>query len=63
MKIYRMLVWKHIGAYGQRQAEEAYQWLMQAPVWKRPLRLWCIKHRCASYYKDVYSWISNESTS
>lgn len=56
-----MLVWKHIGACGTRQAEEAYQWLMQAPVWKRPFRLWCIKHRFASYYKDVYDWIRNKS--
>ena len=43
MKIYKMLVWKYIGAYGQRQAEEAYQWLINAPAWERPFRLWCIK--------------------
>lgn len=62
MKIYKMLVWKYTGTCGLSHVEEAYQWLMQAPVWKRPLRLWCIKHRYASYYKDVYSWISNELT-
>lgn len=60
MKIYRMLVWKYIGAYGQRQAEEAYQWLINAPAWERPFRLWCIKNRYGACYKDTYSWIKSK---
>lgn len=60
MKIYRVLVWKYTGEKGFEEAEEAYNWLMRAPVLERPLRLWCIKHRFASYYAHVLLWIRNK---
>lgn len=59
MKIYKMLVWKYTGIFGIKEAEKAYKWLMQASLFKRPFRLWCIKHRYSTPEESVFEWIKN----
>lgn len=57
-KIIKMLVWKHIGAFGANEAESAYKWVMKAPIHKRLIRIWCIKYCTYRNYQDLLDWLT-----
>lgn len=56
--IIKMFVWKYIGAYGNQKHECTYQWVMQAPIYKIPLRLWCVKHHINLQFEQLYDWLT-----
>jgi hypothetical protein len=57
-QLVRMLVWKYTGTRSMADAEHAYKWYRQAPVYKRPIRLWCIKHCGERNYQELLDWLT-----
>lgn len=54
----KMFIWKHIGAFGIPEADKAYAWLMKVPIYKRLIRLWCIKHQMRNDYQSLSEWLA-----
>lgn len=56
----KMFIWKHIGAFGTLEADKAYAWVMKAPIYKRLIRLWCIKHQIRMNYQSLSEWLAKK---
>lgn len=54
----RMFIWKYMGTSCINEAEIAYKWVMEAPIHKRLIRLWCIKHRAYKSYETLLGWVT-----
>ena len=49
-------VWK---AYGVDivEADAAYHWIVDAPIWQWRTRLWCVLHRTGVDLENLYKWV------
>lgn len=52
-------VWKSYGV-GITEADAAYHWIVDAPIWQWRTRLWCVLHRAGVKAKELYEWIKSE---
>lgn len=57
-RLIKMLIWKYTGIHSMGDAEHAHNWYRQAPIYKRPIRLWCVKHCAGRNYQELLDWLT-----